>query len=89
MTLDFSNSFKSDIQGNICHFYPFYVGIANSKRQLSGKDEITEIEIIGEIPYVEESWYSKMAGISEFILSESQHNAVGNLKVVVVMLYDF
>ena len=89
MTIDFSSSFKIDLQGNICHFYPFYVGIAVSKPQLSSNsDEITEIEIIGEIPYMEESWYDKTAGISEFTLSESQQDAIGNSKVVVVMLYD-
>ena len=88
MTVDFSNSFKIDLQGNICHFYPFYVGIAINKPQLSGKDKITEVEVIGEIPYMEESWFNETAGISEFTLSESQQNAIGNSKVVVVMLYD-
>ena len=43
MTVDFSNSFKIDIQGNICHFYPLYVGISYSNTQVakaSGEETI-------------------------------------------------
>ena len=92
MTVDFSNSFKIDIQGNICHFYPFYVGISYSNPQLAKADSegtITEVEIVDIIPYMEEGWYNRTAGVVEFTLSELEKRKIVDAKVVVVTLYDY
>ena len=89
MTIDFSNSFKVDIEGNLCHFYPFYVGISmKAQVTIESQETITEVEIIDEIPYMEENWYQTTAGISEFTLPRNQEKSIENSKVMVVMLYD-
>lgn len=90
MTVDFGNSFKIDVHGTFCHFYPFYVGIAISTPtvSISGEEKISEVKIIDGIPYMEKDWYKSTAGVSEFTLSEPQKKMIYNNKVLVVILYD-
>ncbi len=88
MTIDFCNSFKIDVHGDICHFYPLYVGIPIAQTETSPQMSRSKVEIVGEIPYMEENWYERTSGISEFNLTDCQEQSINSSEVVVVMLYN-
>ena len=83
MTVDFGNSFKlSPRADHLCELSPFYLGMLTATTQ----SEQNMVEVIAEIPYMEDGWYEKTAGVQDFTLSEVQYNGAAISAIVVVMI---
>lgn len=76
ISIDMSNSFAIGIEGNICKLHKLYLGVTDSN---------SKITIIKEIPYMDETWYNKGAGILEVDLDSTIVSLVKNHEKVVVV----
>ncbi len=77
ISIDMSNSFAIGIQGKICKLNKLYLGVTDSETELTS--------IIEEIPYTNEIWYNKNAGILDVHLNDALKLLIINhAKVVVV-----
>ena len=79
ISIDMSNSFAIGVQGKICKLFKLYLGITETE----GSD--TKFKIIGEVPYQDETWYNKKAGIFDFKLDKTQIDLIQTHSKVVVV----
>lgn len=83
MTINFANSLPINVQGTICHLFRFYVGVITESTSTLATN--SDVEIIGEIPYMEENWYLLTAGIQDFYLTDSQQQLLSTQHRVVIV----
>ncbi len=73
MTIDLSNSLALNPKGDVCHLFPYHIGILINQYT---------VEIIGEIPYTLKGWYRYTVGIQDLSLTSSQLKLAENHPIV-------
>lgn len=77
MTVNFGNTFKIDLSGNICDIFPFFIGVLT--KMANTRDVV---EIISEVNLFKPAWYITSAGIQDFHLTDTRSRLLKILELL-------